>query len=170
MLNDKISNGDAIQSLLTTNSDVVLEIIKQSGLRGRGGAGFNTSMKWSFCRDAQARDRYVVCNADEGEPGTFKDRILLNSYADNLFEGMTLCAGIIGATKGYVYLRGEYRYLLAALQQTLQKRRESRLLGCNIAGQKGFDDADDAGSTGHCRCNRKELSCDNNEQSDEAFR
>ena len=138
LLHDKISNGSAIESLLTNNSDVVLEKIEQSGLRGRGGAGFNTSMKWSFCRDAQASERYVVCNADEGEPGTFKDRVLLNSYADNLFEGMTLCAGIIGATKGFLYLRGEYRYLLAALQQTLQKRRKSGLLGNNIAGQKGF--------------------------------
>jgi [NiFe] hydrogenase diaphorase moiety large subunit len=81
----------------------------------------------------------VVCNADEGEPGTFKDRILLNSFADNMFEGMTLCAGIIGAKQGYVYLRGEYRYLLDRLEQVLQKRRDANLLGKNICGQQGFD-------------------------------
>ena len=139
LLNDKIINGSAIESLLKNGSDAALEIIEQSGLRGRGGAGFNTANKWRFCRDAQATEHYVVCNADEGEPGTFKDRVLLNSYADNVFEGMTLCAGIIGAKKGFLYLRGEYRYLLETLQQKLQKRRETNLLGNNINGQKDFD-------------------------------
>jgi [NiFe] hydrogenase diaphorase moiety large subunit len=139
LLHDKIINGSAIESLLQKDSDTLLGMIEQSGLRGRGGAGFNTSMKWRFCRDTEADEHYVVCNADEGEPGTFKDRILLNSYADNLFEGMTLCAGIIGAKKGYLYLRGEYRYLLEALEQTLQKRREANLLGSSILGSKGFD-------------------------------
>jgi [NiFe] hydrogenase diaphorase moiety large subunit len=74
----------------------------------------------------------VVSNADEGEPGTFKDRILLNSHADTLFEGMTVCGQVIGATKGYLYLRGEYRYMLDALQATLQRRHEAGLLGNNI--------------------------------------
>ena len=81
----------------------------------------------------------MVCNADEGEPGTFKDRVLLNAYADKVFEGMTLCAGIIGASKGYLYLRGEYRYLRAALEQKLQQLRETGLLGNNILGKDGFD-------------------------------
>ena len=139
LLDDKIIKGSAIESLLKNGSDVLLEKIEQSGLRGRGGAGFATASKWRFCRDAQAAEHYVVCNADEGEPGTFKDRVLLNRYADNLFEGMTLCAGIIGAKKGFLYLRGEYRYLLEPLQQKLQKRREANLLGNNIAGQKDFD-------------------------------
>ena len=86
-------------------------------------------MKWRFCKQAESDQHYVVCNADEGEPGTFKDRILLDTYADRGFEGMTLCAGIIGASKGYLYLRGEYRYLRAPLEQVLQKRREAGLLG-----------------------------------------
>jgi [NiFe] hydrogenase diaphorase moiety large subunit len=80
-----------------------------------------------------------VCNADEGEPGTFKDRVLLNSYADNMLEGMTVCAGIVGATKGYLYLRGEYRYLRKSLEETLEKRRHANLLGKNICGHNGFD-------------------------------
>ena len=139
LLDDKIIKGSAIESLLKKDSETMLEIIEQSGLRGRGGAGFSTARKWRFCRGTPAAEHYVVCNADEGEPGTFKDRILLNSYANTLFEGMTVCAGIIGARKGYLYLRGEYRYLLETLQQKLQKRREENLLGNSIAGKKDFD-------------------------------
>jgi [NiFe] hydrogenase diaphorase moiety large subunit len=139
LLADKIIKGSAIASLLKKDSDSVLETIEQSGLRGRGGAGFSSASKWRFCRDTQATEHYVVCNADEGEPGTFKDRVLLSSYANTMFEGMTICAGIIGAKKGYLYLRGEYHYLFEKLQQTLQKRREANLLGNNISGQKDFD-------------------------------
>ena len=105
----------------------------------RGGAGFRTGMKWRFCKQAEANQRYVVCNADEGEPGTFKDRILLNSFADGVFEGMTLCAGIVGASKGYLYLRGEYRYLRESLEKVLQQRRQAGLLGDNITGRTDFN-------------------------------
>ncbi|TXT21673.1 MAG: hydrogen dehydrogenase, partial [Gallionellaceae bacterium] len=80
-----------------------------------------------------------MCNADEGEPGTFKDRVLLASYADLVFEGMTLCALAVGARKGFLYLRGEYRYLLEPLRAALQRRRENNLLGATILGQPGFD-------------------------------
>ena len=139
LLEDKIINGSAIESLQKNGSDALLEMLEQSGLRGRGGAGFKTALKWRFCRETEAEEHYVVCNADEGEPGTFKDRILLNSFADNVCEGMTLCAGIIGAKKGYIYLRGEYRYLLDDLERTLQKRRDANLLGKNICGHEGFD-------------------------------
>ena len=139
LLSDDSVDGDALRSLLEQGDEAVLEQIESSGLRGRGGAGFKTGMKWRFCKQADSDQHYVVCNADEGEPGTFKDRVLLNSYADRVFEGMTLCAGIIGATKGYLYLRGEYRYLRAPLEQVLQKRREAGLLGAAILGQPGFD-------------------------------
>ena len=139
LLSDRISKGSALESLISSGSSFFLEELEQSGLRGRGGAGFSTATKWRLCRNAQADERYVVCNADEGEPGTFKDRVLLNSYADNIFEGMTLCGGAIGAEKGYLYLRGEYRYLLKELERTLQKRREANLLGINILGQEGFN-------------------------------
>jgi [NiFe] hydrogenase diaphorase moiety large subunit len=116
-----------------------LEAIKRSNLRGRGGAGFATGLKWEACRNAPGAMHYVVCNADEGEPGTFKDRVLLSRYADLLFEGMTVCAYVIGARKGFVYLRGEYRHLLAPLQAVLARRRAAGLLGTRICGQAGFE-------------------------------
>ena len=139
LLSDDSANGNALRALIEQGSEQMLEQIEASGLRGRGGAGFKTGMKWRFCKQAEADQRYVVCNADEGEPGTFKDRILLNTYANKVFEGMTLCAGVIGATKGYVYLRGEYRYMRSALEEVLNKRREAGLLGKKILDKPGFD-------------------------------
>ncbi len=117
----------------------IVESIKASGLRGRGGAGFPTGLKWEACRNAQGSEHYVVCNADEGEPGTFKDRVLLTRQADLVFEGMTLAALAVGAKQGFLYMRGEYRYLLEPLQAVLQCRRDSNLLGQSILGKTGFD-------------------------------
>ncbi len=116
-----------------------LEEIKRSNLRGRGGAGFTTGLKWEACRNTPTGPRYVVCNADEGEPGTFKDRVLLTAQADLLFEGMTVCAHAIDARHGFLYLRGEYRYLLEPLNSVLERRRAANLLGRGILGQAGFD-------------------------------
>jgi [NiFe] hydrogenase diaphorase moiety large subunit len=116
-----------------------LEEIKRSNLRGRGGAGFTTGVKWEACRHATGLARYVVCNADEGEPGTFKDRVLLASHADLVFDGMTVAAYSVGANHGFLYLRGEYRYLLEHLRAVLQRRREANLLGTGLCGQPGFD-------------------------------
>ena len=118
---------------------LTLEEIKRSKLRGRGGAGFTTGLKWEACRNAAGTQRYVVCNADEGEPGTFKDRVLLARHADLVFEGMTVCAYVIGAAQGFVYLRGEYEHLLAPLEAALARRRAAGLLGAAIAGESGFD-------------------------------
>ncbi len=139
LLTAKFINGSAIDALLVKGGDALLDSLEDSGLRGRGGAGFKTATKWRMCRDAAANENYVVCNADEGEPGTFKDRVLLNSYANCIFEGMTLCAGIIAAKKGFLYLRAEYRYLHDALEKTLQERRNAGLLGRSIRGRQGFD-------------------------------
>jgi len=139
LLSHGIISGSAIDALLVKGGDALLGWLDQSGLRGRGGAGFKTATKWRYCRDTPAEEHYVVCNADEGEPGTFKDRVLLNKYADCVFEGMTLCAGIIGAKRGFLYLRGEYLYLREALQEKLQKRRDTNLLGKDILGRQGFD-------------------------------
>ena len=139
MLNDASADGDALAALIQHGGEHILKQIEDSALRGRGGAGFTTGMKWRFCKQAEADQRYVVCNADEGEPGTFKDRVLLNSYANKVFDGMTLCAGIIGASKGFLYLRGEYRYLREPLEQVLAQRRETGLLGSSILGKAGFD-------------------------------
>jgi [NiFe] hydrogenase diaphorase moiety large subunit len=139
LLDDWYHPGAALQAAQSIGRETVLEQLEQSGLRGRGGAGFRTGMKWRFCADAAGAEKVVVCNADEGEPGTFKDRLLLQAYADRLFEGMTLCAAVIGAQQGFVYLRGEYRYLVEPLKAELQKRREASLLGSSILGQQGFD-------------------------------
>jgi [NiFe] hydrogenase diaphorase moiety large subunit len=139
LLTDTISDGEALQALARQGADSLLELVERSGLRGRGGAGFRTATKWRLCRAAEGAEHYVICNADEGEPGTFKDRILLNSHADQVFEGMTLCAGIIGAREGYLYLRGEYRYLREPLEAVLARRREAGLLGKSIQGRAGFD-------------------------------
>jgi [NiFe] hydrogenase diaphorase moiety large subunit len=116
-----------------------LDEIKRSNLRGRGGAGFTTASKWEACRNALGEARYVICNADEGEPGTFKDRVLLTRHADLVFEGMTVAAFVLGAEKGMLYLRGEYTYMLERLEQILMQRREANLLGRDIAGQPGFN-------------------------------
>lgn len=120
----------------------MLDEIKRANLRGRGGAGFMTGLKWEACRNAPLKagqQRIIVCNADEGEPGTFKDRVLLGSYADQVFEGMTAAAYAIGAQRGFLYLRGEYRYLLDALNATLNARRKANLLGRDILGIPGAD-------------------------------
>ncbi len=122
-----------------TGPQAVLDEIKRANLRGRGGAGFTTGVKWQACRDAAGQQRYGVCNADEGEPGTFKDRVLLNSFADLVFDGMTVCAYAIGAGEGFLYLRGEYRFLLEKLEAVLDARRRSGLLGKAILGVPGFD-------------------------------
>jgi [NiFe] hydrogenase diaphorase moiety large subunit len=139
MLNGELPEGAAIENVLRQGGDVLLADLDDSGLRGRGGAGFKTALKWKFCREAPGTERVVICNADEGEPGTFKDRVLLQSYADRLFEGMTLCAAVIGADRGFLYLRGEYLYLLEDLETELQRRREAGLLGHGIRGKEGFN-------------------------------
>ncbi len=138
LLNEKSTHGEAIENAFNRGLKETLGEIDISGLRGRGGAGFKTAMKWQFCSEENAEQRYVVCNADEGEPGTFKDRVLLNSYADSVFEGMTVAAAIIGATQGFLYLRGEYLHLYEKLEAILAERRAYNLLGKNILG-KQFD-------------------------------
>jgi len=123
-------------------SGALLDAIKRSNLRGRGGAGFATGLKWEACRNAvlkPGQQRFVVCNADEGEPGTFKDRVLLTAQADLVFEGMTVAAYVVGARQGFLYLRGEYRYLLEPLQAVLERRRRDKLLGVDIFGIPGAD-------------------------------
>ncbi|MDO8207257.1 MAG: NAD(P)H-dependent oxidoreductase subunit E [Gallionella sp.] len=139
LLSSDFQSGSALAALLQRGTVETLQEVKISKLRGRGGAGFSTGSKWEFCRAAMGEQHYVVCNADEGEPGTFKDRVLLNNFADMVFEGMTLCARIIGAEKGFLYLRGEYRYLLEHLQAVLQHRRQQNLLGNGILGLSDFN-------------------------------
>jgi len=138
LLSQPINQGSALQSAFKRGLKETLNELDESGLRGRGGAGFKTATKWKFCSEEHENQRYVVCNADEGEPGTFKDRVLLNSYAHEVFEGMTLCAAIIGAQQGFLYLRGEYLHLYDKLQSVLAERRQAGLLGNNIL-KEGFN-------------------------------
>ena len=96
-------------------------------------------MKWNFCAAEKADQKYIICNADEGEPGTFKDRVILTDFADLVFEGMTIGGRAIGATLGIVYLRAEYSYLRPHLNEVIKSRRERGLLGHDVMGVKGFD-------------------------------
>jgi [NiFe] hydrogenase diaphorase moiety large subunit len=120
-------------------SVVMIEEMKRSKLRGRGGAGYTVGLKWDGCRSAPDAHRLIVCNADEGEPCTFKDRVLLARFADLVFDGMTVAAYATGARQGIVYLRGEYRHLLQPLRDVLVRRRHDGLLGSAIRGEIGFD-------------------------------
>jgi [NiFe] hydrogenase diaphorase moiety large subunit len=130
--------GVALQRALSEQPVEIIKIMKASRLRGRGGAGFPTGMKWEFTRGAPGERKFVVCNADEGEPGTFKDRVILTEAPGLIFEGMTIAGYAIGASEGIVYLRGEYAYLLAFLEDVLAKRRAAGLLGRDILGKAGF--------------------------------
>jgi len=133
-----VDAGVGLRSALALDPAGVVATVKDSGMRGRGGAGFPTGLKWQLAAEAPAPggQRYVVCNADEGEPGTFKDRVLLDELADLVFEGMTIAGYAIGATVGIVYLRAEYVYLLADLEECLARRRAAGLLGAGILGHR----------------------------------
>jgi [NiFe] hydrogenase diaphorase moiety large subunit len=98
--------------------DIILDMI-DSGLKGRGGAGFPTGLKWKFTKNEDSFDKYVICNADEGEPGTFKDREILDRVPEKVFAGMAICGYTIGAREGFIYLRGEYNFLLEKLNAKL---------------------------------------------------
>jgi [NiFe] hydrogenase diaphorase moiety large subunit len=121
-----------------TRADVIGEI-RKAGLRGRGGAGFPTSVKWDLAAASQGEEKFIVCNADEGEPGTFKDRVILAEHAELVFEGMAIAAMAIGARKGLFYLRGEYTYLRPHLEEVLAECRKKNALGEKIQGKDGFD-------------------------------
>ena len=116
----------------------VIQIVKDSGLRGRGGGGFPTGLKWSFTAANQADQKYVVCNADEGDPGAFMDRSVLEGDPHCLIEAMTICGYATGATEGYVYVRAEYPIAVARLQIAINQAKEMGLLGKDIFGS-GFD-------------------------------
>ena len=133
------NRGEAIRKALAMTPAEVIRAVKTSRLRGRGGAGFPTGMKWEFTRAAPGDRKYIVCNADEGEPGTFKDRVLLTELPDRVFAGMTIAGYAVGAAEGILYLRAEYAYLQRFLEDLLDKRRAENLLGQNICGKAGFN-------------------------------
>ena len=131
--------GSALRKALSMSPVEVIKEVKTARLRGRGGAGFPTGLKWEFTRGAEGDEKYVLCNADEGEPGTFKDRVLLTERAEMLFEGMTISGYAVGAQRGILYLRAEYRYLKPLLEKLLADYRSRRFLGENVAGKEGFN-------------------------------
>jgi NADH-quinone oxidoreductase subunit F len=114
--------------------EACIEEVKASGLRGRGGAGFPTGLKWSFVPKGTAKPKYLVCNADESEPGTFKDRELLEKDPHRLIEGMILSAWAFGANTGYIYFRGEFAHLERTMQRAIDEARRAGLVGARIAG------------------------------------
>jgi [NiFe] hydrogenase diaphorase moiety large subunit len=133
-----IRRGEAIEKAVRISPMEIIRAVKTARLRGRGGAGFPTGMKWEFARAADGERKYVVCNADEGEPGTFKDRVLLTERPERVFAGMTIAGYAVGADEGILYLRAEYAYLREYLEHQLEDRRRDGLLGLNIVGKRGF--------------------------------
>ena len=134
-----VPDNAGLKNALDLTPVQIVDAIEASGLRGCGGAGFTTGKKWRFAASAPAERRFVFCNADEGEPGTFKDRVLLTERPHLLVEGMTIAARAVGAAEGIIYLRGEYVYLRDLLEQVLEERRAQGLLGRGIMGVEGFD-------------------------------
>jgi [NiFe] hydrogenase diaphorase moiety large subunit len=130
--------GEGLNKSLSSTPKDVINNVKTSNIRGRGGAGFPTGLKWDFCSQASDPEKYVVCNADEGEPGTFKDRVILTEMPKLLFEGMAIAGYSIQAKEGILYLRNEYLYMKEFLEGVLSEMRNQKLLGENIL-DKGFN-------------------------------
>ncbi|HPM18795.1 MAG TPA: NADH-ubiquinone oxidoreductase-F iron-sulfur binding region domain-containing protein [Bacteroidales bacterium] len=117
---EKVDLREVLTKAFRMSSEEIIQEILESGLKGRGGAGFPTGLKWKYTAAEKDPDKYVVCNADEGEPGTFKDREILDKVAGKMYGGMAIAGHAIGAKKGIVYLRGEYRFLLPQLMRELE--------------------------------------------------
>jgi NADH-quinone oxidoreductase subunit F len=124
--------------LFNMKPEEVIEEVKSSGLRGRGGAGFPTGAKWEFCRNARGSPKYVICNADEGDPGAFMDRSILEADPHSVIEGLAICAYAIGSSEGYIYVRAEYPLAVSRLRTALDQARERGFLGSDIQGS-GFN-------------------------------
>ncbi len=142
-INAYISIGgyEASRKVLTSmTQEDTIEVIKKSGLRGRGGAGFPTGLKWEICNKEQSDQKFIICNADEGDPGAFMDRAVIEGNPHAVIEGMIICAYSIGADKGYVYIRAEYPLAVERLKKALKQAREKKFIGRNIFGKNfNFD-------------------------------
>ncbi len=123
---------EALKKILNQKPEDVIKKVEISGIKGRGGAGFPTAKKWTFCRNTSAEEKYVICNADEGDPGAFMDRSLLEGDPHSVIEGMIIAGYAIGATKGYIYCRAEYPLALKTLEKALTDARQKNFLGSNI--------------------------------------
>ena len=134
---EAVDGYKAIRKVLAMTPEDVIAEIKVSGLAGRGGAGFPTWFKWNAARNAKGEQKYLICNADEGDPGAFMDRAVIESDPHSLIEGMLIAAYAIGATKAFVYVRAEYPLAIVRLEKALAAARKAGLLGENILGS-GF--------------------------------
>ncbi len=128
----------AVEKALKTSPEAIVEEVKRSGLRGRGGAGFPTGLKWSFIAKPEGVPRHLVCNADESEPGTFKDRYLMEFLPHLLIEGLIISSFALGSNATYIYIRGEYAWIPDILEQAIAEAKAAGFLGKNILGT-GFD-------------------------------
>jgi NADH-quinone oxidoreductase subunit F len=128
----------AKQALSGMSPTEIIEVVKESGLQGRGGAGFSTGLKWSFMPDDDERPKYLVCNADESEPGSFKDRILMERGPHQLLEGILIAARAVGARTTFIYVRGEYAFPAAQLERSVAEAYDAGFLGTNLMNS-GFD-------------------------------
>ncbi|MCD6473080.1 NADH-quinone oxidoreductase subunit NuoF [Candidatus Aerophobetes bacterium] len=141
-IDDYITHGgfNALKKVFSMVPDKVVDEIEKSGLRGRGGAGFPTGLKWKFCKNAKGDVKYVVCNADEGDPGAFMDRSVLEGDPQSVIEGMTIAGYAIGATEGFVYCRAEYPLAIKRLGMAISQAKEKGFLGKNILNNEfSFD-------------------------------
>src|SRR5438477_8281132 len=124
----------SVEKALKMSPNDIVEEVKKSGLRGRGGAGFPTGMKWSFLAKPEGVERYLVCNADESEPGTFKDRYLMEFLPHLLIEGLIISSFALGSNATYIYIRGEYDWVTDILDVALAEAKQNGFLGKNILG------------------------------------
>ncbi|MSQ29744.1 MAG: NADH-quinone oxidoreductase subunit NuoF [Dehalococcoidia bacterium] len=143
-IQDYVAHGGyrGLATALAMSPDQIVTEVTESGLRGRGGAGFPTGIKWRTVLDAQADQKFIVCNADEGDSGTFADRMLIEGDPLSLVEGMTIAGLAVGATQGYVYLRSEYPHAFRALTKAVRIARDHGYLGANVAGSAHVFDID----------------------------
>ena len=136
-IDDYIATGgyNSLQKVVSSMTpEQVVGEVKNSGLRGRVGAGFSTGTKWEFCQKAQGSPKYMICNADEGDPGAFMDRSIMEADPHTVIEGMTIAAYAIGASEGYIYIRAEYPLAVKRLHIALKQAEERGFLGKNILG------------------------------------
>jgi len=135
----KYNAGNSLKKLVNETPDTILDSVFNSKLKGHGGAFFSTGLKWQYCKEHKSKEKYIICNADEGEPGTFKDKSLLNNLPGLVIEGMVIAGFITGAKNGIIYLRAEYKYLLGKLKNTIVEFEKNGFLGNQICGIENFN-------------------------------
>ena len=148
---------DGLRKALAMTPDQVVEVVRASGLRGRGGAGFPTGMKWQFVDKKSPKPKYLACNADESEPGTFKDHLLMERNPHLLIEGAIIACYAIGARVGYIYIRGEFFHVQQVLERAVDEAYAAGLLGGNVLGSGFACDSSSTAARARTRRARRQL-------------